>query len=504
MYAACVSGAGLALLVWSLPHLPWPATGLLLFIGLVVVAELTTSAALTAHHYFSMSSACVFAPLLLFGPLPTVLVAMSGGLVSTLVMARGQSESGRAPVIERAFFNMAANGLAVPAAGGVYLLTGGGIGQVALLSNLLPVILAALCFELVNAGIVVGVIAIQTGQPAVRVWRQNVSWAMPMNVLSMAVGGGGLALGYQIAGIPGVGVFFLPLVLTIYSYRLYVAQTKAHLARLEEMVAVRTQDLQKANQELKRLDQVKTNFFSVINHEMRTPLTAIVGYTELLLVRGRLPASQEHMVHTIKNNSQRLLDLVNNILDISRLEEGKLVVVPEAMPVWPAIKQALAVVQPLADSKHISVGVDVSPGLPDVWGDPKRVHQILVNLLNNAIKYTPDTGAVRITARPNAQPQLVELSVADTGIGIPAEQLAHIFDRFSRIERPEIQHTVGTGLGLSIVKGLVEAHGGQLWVHSQEGSGACFTFTLPINGQLATRSTPGKDSGPEQVQLGGS
>jgi signal transduction histidine kinase len=341
-------------------------------------------------------------------------------------------------------------------------------------------ILAAVLYELVNAGLVVGVISILTAQPALRVWRQNVSWAMPMNVLSMVIGGGGLAIGYQIAGVLGVSVFFLPLVLTIYAYRLYVAQTKGQMAHLEEIIAARTQDLQKANQELKRLDQVKTDFFSVINHEMRTPLTAIVGYTELLLARGRLPAGQEHMVQTIKNNSQRLLDLVNNILDISRLEEGKLVVVPEAMQLAPAVKHALAVVQPLADSKHISIGLDIPPGLPDVWADPIRVHQILVNLLNNAIKYTPDTGAIHITAHQNALPDKVEVSVSDTGIGIPAEHLSHIFERFSRIERPEIQHTIGTGLGLSIVKGLVEAHAGQIEVHSEEGRGTCFTFTLPV------------------------
>jgi signal transduction histidine kinase len=480
VYSAGVSGAGLALLLWSLAHLPLPATGLVLFIGLVVVAELTTSETLTPHHFFSISSACVFASLLLFGPLPTVLVATSGGLVSTLVMTKRQAKPRRTRLIERVFFNMAANGLAVPVAGGLYLLTGGRIGQVALLSNLAPMILAAVLYELVNAGLVVGVISILTAQPALRVWRQNVSWAMPMNVLSMVIGGGGLAIGYQIAGVLGVSVFFLPLVLTIYAYRLYVAQTKGQMAHLEEIIAARTQDLQKANQELKRLDQVKTDFFSVINHEMRTPLTAIVGYTELLLARGRLPAGQEHMVQTIKNNSQRLLDLVNNILDISRLEEGKLVVVPEAMQLAPAVKHALAVVQPLADSKHISIGLDIPPGLPDVWADPIRVHQILVNLLNNAIKYTPDTGAIHITAHQNALPDKVEVSVSDTGIGIPAEHLSHIFERFSRIERPEIQHTIGTGLGLSIVKGLVEAHAGQIEVHSEEGRGTCFTFTLPV------------------------
>jgi signal transduction histidine kinase len=346
-------------------------------------------------------------------------------------------------------------------------------------------VLAAVSFEVVNAGLVVGVISLQTGQPAFQIWRQNVSWATPMNLLSMVVGGGGLALGYQIAGILGLGVFFLPLVLTIYAFRLYVRQTKDQMARLEEIIAERTQDLKEANEELKRLDRAKTKFFSVINHEMRSPLTAIVGYTELLLLRNPLSSDQGKMLHTIRRSSQRLLDLVNDILDVSRLEEGKLAVMPEAMGVLPAVKQALAVIRPMAERKHISISVDVSPTISDVWGDPKRVNQILINLLSNAVKYTPDTGIVTIAARRNEIPNVVEISVTDTGIGIPADHLPHIFDRFSRVERAEIRDTVGTGLGLSIAKGLVEAHGGEIWAESEEGRGTCFTFTLPVAEQRA-------------------
>jgi signal transduction histidine kinase len=489
VYTTGVSVAGLALFLWALTHLDLLAPGLLLFLALVVVAELTTSESLTPEVVFSISAGVQFATLLLFGPLAAVLVCMLGGLVTTMVAHFRQHRPGRAPLWQRILFNMAAYGLAAPVAGGVYRLTGGRLGEVALLSNLLPLVLAAAAFEAVNSMLVVGIVSLQTRQPAFKIWRKNYSLSItPIELMSMIVGGGGLAVGYQIAGVLGVSVFFLPLVLTSYAYRLYVVQTKAQMARLEEIIAARTQDLQKANQELKRLDQVKTNFFSVINHEMRTPLTAIIGYTELLVERGRLPAGQERMVQTIQNNSQRLLDLVNNILDISRLEDGKLVVVPEAMQIPPAVKQALAVVQPLADSKQLSIGVDISPGLPEVWADPERVHQILVNLLNNAIKYTPDTGAIRITAHQNAQPNMLEVSISDTGIGIPAEQLPHIFERFSRIERPEIQHTIGTGLGLSIVKGLVEAHAGQIEVQSEEGRGTCFTFTLPIAQSLAPGS----------------
>jgi signal transduction histidine kinase len=307
-----------------------------------------------------------------------------------------------------------------------------------------------------------------------------------MAILSMVVGGGGLAMGYQIAGLLGLAVFFLPLVLTAYAFRLYVSQSKAQMARLEEMVAERTQDLEKANEELKRLDQVKTSFFSMINHEMRTPLTAIIGYIDLLLARNSLTPDENQMVYTMRNNSRRLLELVNNILDISRIEDGKLTLVRRGIEMRPVVNQAIDAVKPMADKKHITINVDIPPQIPAVWGDPKRVHQILLNLLSNAVKYTPDTGMVTVTAQPSESPDMVEIGVRDTGIGIPSSLLPIIFDRFSRIERPEIEHTVGTGLGLSIAKGLVEVHGGEILVESEEGHGTCFTFTLPVaTGQLS-------------------
>jgi signal transduction histidine kinase len=287
-----------------------------------------------------------------------------------------------------------------------------------------------------------------------------------------------------------LAVFFLPLVLTAYAFRLYVGQTKAHMARLEEIVAKRTQDLETANEELTRLDQVKSSAFSMINHEMRTPLTAIIGYIDLLLARDSLTADQEHMLRTIRNNSHRLLDLVNNILDISRIEDGKLTLVRRGMGVLPAVSQAMDVIKPMAERKHIGISVDVSPEIPEVWGDPKRVHQILVNLLSNAVKYTPDTGTVTISARQDETSEMVEISVSDTGIGIPPDLLPDIFDRFSRVERPEIQHIVGTGLGLSVAKGLVETHGGEIWVESEEGLGTCFTFTLPIAAERPSDVAP--------------
>jgi hypothetical protein len=218
----------------------------LLFLGLVAVAEWTSTEVFASEIAFSISSAVSFATLLLYGPLLAALVGTVGGLVATTVKAvldRRQNKSRGTPFAQRALFNMAAVGLAFAAAGGAYRLCGGQTGRVAPLSNPFPFVLAALLAELTNSAIVVVAVSLQIGQPALRIWKQNVSWAVPMNILSMVLGGGGLALGYQIAGVLGVGVFLLPALLSIYAYRLYVGRTKAQMARVEEMVAERVQSL---------------------------------------------------------------------------------------------------------------------------------------------------------------------------------------------------------------------------------------------------------------------
>jgi len=473
VYTACVSGLGLGLLLWSLSQISYCPPQALLFLGLVLVAELTSRESLMPPVLFSLSSAVYLATVLLFGPIPATLAAMVGGVVTTLVAHKHQDRSDRVSLVQRTFFNMASSGVAVAIAGEVYLLCGGQVGKVALLSNLVPVLSATASFEALHGGLRIGAASLQTGQPIFQVGKQSISWAMPMNLLSMAVGGSGLALSYQIAGILGVGAFFLPLALTVWAFGSYVAQTRAQMARLEEMIARRMDELRRVNED-------RANFFYMITHEMRNPLAAILGYTDLLLLKAPLSSEQKDMLRTIRDGGQQLLDLVNNILDISRLENGGLTVVSQVMDVPSAVLQALAIIRPMAQRKRISISVDVSPAIPHVCGDPKRVSQILINLLSNAVKYTPDAGTVTITARKSETANKVEISVADNGIGIPASHLPHLFKRFSHIERQATRDTAGTGLGLFIAKGLVEAHGGEIWVESEEGKGTCFTFTLPI------------------------
>lgn len=492
IYIAFVSALGIGLLFWAISQSSLAWSKILVFVGLVFLAELATSEVIAPEMAFSMSSAVGFASLLRLGPLPAALVGASGGLFTTVVKEIADIRRSRprgAPLLQRILFNMAVFSLPVTLAGWIYVLLGGRLDNVALFSNLLPMIAGAIIVEFMNAALVVGAVSFQIGKPVFEIWRQNVSWAVPISILSMVIGGGGMALGDQIAHELGLVVFFLPAALTIYAFRLYVSKTKTQMNHLEELVARRTQDLEKANQELREQDRIKMTFFAIINHEMRNPLTSILGYTDLIILGGHLSADQIHMLDTIKNSSHRLLELVNNILDVSRLEDGRLNILPEPLNLPPAIEQALSVVRPMAQEKMLEIQVDIEPGLPVVQGDPKRVVQILLNLIGNAIKYVPDTGRIQVSAHLDTSTNMVSVSVSDNGVGIPAQQLPYIFDQFSRIERDAIRHTVGTGLGLYISKKLVEAHGGKISVESEENSGAVFTFTLPV-AQAIDETTP--------------
>lgn len=488
-YVTLVSLAGLIAVLWALGSLWLGATdwtGILVFMAAVILAEtMGTDLLPGSRATVSVSSAVYFGSLLAFGPFGGILVAAASGLAATIVgiFSGGEAVRGsKTPLLQRALFNMSAFSLSSLVAGNVYLLSGGAVGKIELAANILPILLAAVALDFVNAALVVGAVALQTGRSPLAIWSENFRWAAPINILTMAVGGSALALGYTRIGLLGVAVFLLPVLATSYSFRLYVQRTKAQMARLEEIIAERTAELRTANEELKRLDQQKTMFYSIINHEMRTPLTSILGYCDLLQLRsgGDLSDKQRELIGIIKDNGRRLLDLVNNLLDVSRIEAARMTVAKEPLAMGDVLEDALQVVKPLAAQKHIAIHVNVPDTLPLVHADRKRASQILINLLSNAVKYTPDAGSVSVSSRVVENGAMIQTDVADTGVGIPAEQLPYIFDRFSRLETAKTRDTVGTGLGLTICKGLVEAHGGRIWVESEEGEGSCFHFTLPV------------------------
>jgi len=482
LHSLVVSLGGAGLLVWALCNLYGTSTDSLIFIGLISLTELSSCSGFLPQMLFSVPSAVSFAAMLVWGPHVAVLGSMLGGAVVSVAAALGTdgSQEQCRPLLRRVLFNMGSCGLAVACGGIVYARLGGSFLDAAQWSNLLPMAASAVTIELVNSLLVVGAVTLKTRQAIPEIWRRNVSWATPMDVISMVVGGGGIALGYQIADLLGLVVFLMPLGLLVYAFRLYVHQTRVQMERLEETIDERTERLRRANDEMARLDRDRTAFYSVVNHEMRSPLTAILGYTQLLDMGGTLAGDDVEMVANVRKCGRRLLDLVNNLLDVSRLESGRLSILARDVDLLEVIEEVMAIVEPLMAQKHLRLYVHIPDDLPMVTADPRRVCQILINLLSNAAKYTPEAGTVTLSAYAAGGDDFVTIEVADNGIGITPERLPHIFDRFVRDEREENRGVVGTGLGLSIAKGLVEAHGGKISVESVVGEGTRFIFTLPI------------------------
>lgn len=228
----------------------------------------------------------------------------------------------------------------------------------------------------------------------------------------------------------------------------------------------------------RHLEQMRTEFVSNVTHELRTPLTAVRGFAETLL-EGALeePETARHFVEIIKKESEHLGALIEDILDLSRIESGKLKMRREPVLLQNLVPDTVVRLTQKAEANGITLTLDVPPDLPPVNGDPDRLAQVMVNLVDNAVKYTPSGGSVLVSVREEG-PSL-RISVADTGIGIPNVDLARIFERFYRVDKARSRATGGTGLGLSIVKHIVETLGGTISVDSEVGKGSTFMITLP-------------------------
>ena len=227
-------------------------------------------------------------------------------------------------------------------------------------------------------------------------------------------------------------------------------------------------------------DRAKSEFVSNVSHELRTPMTAIKGYTDLLHAGsvGPINDEQERFLSIIKNNADRLTALINDLLDISRVDTGRVRFVPRPVQISDVISDVVNVLACQAQSKEQMLTYEVVGGLPDLMGDRDRLNQVLTNLVSNAIRYTPRGGEIEVQAYP--VDGAVRVDVRDTGIGIAPEDLGRIFERFYRAEHPLVREAGGSGLGLSIAKMFVEMHGGRLWVESEEDKGSTFTLILPM------------------------
>jgi signal transduction histidine kinase len=234
------------------------------------------------------------------------------------------------------------------------------------------------------------------------------------------------------------------------------------------------------------IDRLKSEFVATVSHELRTPMTSIRGYVDVLLMgaAGAVNENQTHFLSIIKNNTERLNILVNDLLDVSRIESGRVTLSPQALDLREIAEDVIGDVlrRSQEENKPMALNLDAPKKLPHAYGDIERVRQIIGNLVDNAYHYTPENGTITIRIHsPNGEEE-VQVDVKDNGVGIPLEDQTRVFERFYRGEHPLVLSTPGTGLGLSIVKQIVEMHKGRIWMKSTgvPGDGSIFSFTLPV------------------------
>ncbi len=250
-------------------------------------------------------------------------------------------------------------------------------------------------------------------------------------------------------------------------------------SRLYEQERMLRQLLEELNRQIQEVNQRKSAFVTLVSHELKTPLTSMMGYTALLLEGqgGPLAQRQREWLGVIRDNADRLVTLIDDLLDMARIEAGKIELQRTPLDLVPLIQEVARVLRPQLEGKGQWLTLDLAEALPAVVGDADRVRQILTNLLSNALKYTPPGGRITITARRDAG--CVRVAVQDTGIGLAPEDQAQLFTPFFRAQNDATQGVGGTGLGLAITQALVELHGGAITVTSVPGQGSTFSFTLP-------------------------
>ncbi|MCB9645581.1 MAG: PocR ligand-binding domain-containing protein [Deltaproteobacteria bacterium] len=276
-----------------------------------------------------------------------------------------------------------------------------------------------------------------------------------------------------------------------------------------ESITASYNDLSASNQKLREslerlteLDRLKSNFLAMISHELRTPLTSVIGYSEMLLegMAGDITDEQRDYVGTIKDKGESLLDLIGSLLDMSKIEAGAMNLNLSDIQARPLLEAAQSYVVPQASKKSITLEIETAPDLPTLRADRDKLRQCVINLLGNAVKFTPQAGRITVAADVFVGPRrysgeegrfgtpderFMRIQVRDSGIGIPADKLEKVFSSFYQVDNSVTREYGGTGLGLAIVKRFVEAHRGEVWVESQEGRGTTFSLLFPLELQAA-------------------
>ena len=268
----------------------------------------------------------------------------------------------------------------------------------------------------------------------------------------------------------------LIIILSLLSYNIW----ESYLIEEEKLQA--QQELKKSNKRLKELDKLKDDFVSIASHELRTPMTVINNYSSILASEtfGTINKKQRRFIEKILNNTKRLIGMVNDLLDVSKLEANKMNFDLKKFNIAQETAEIVEDMEPLFGEKPVNIEYNNITSKKRIYvnADPEKTHQVLINLLGNAFKFTPKKGTVTLSL--SLKEEFVQISVKDTGIGIPKKHMDEIFEKFSQAHETLKRDYEGTGLGLAIVKKLIKGMGGEIWAQSTEGKGSTFSFTLPL------------------------
>jgi signal transduction histidine kinase/CheY-like chemotaxis protein len=516
VYVAAITAVGGVVFVLSLPHTypdPWLLGSLLLLACVTSAWKVTLPLSLSSGATLSVSYAADLMALLLLGPGPAVIIAVAGAWMQCTFRVK------QSYPVYRTAFSMSAEAITMVATGLTYASLGGPAGSIDLSSLARPLVGAIATYFVVNTSLVGGAIALSSARSWWQVWHDEFLWSAPS--FMVAGSAGAIAAVVVQRGRHWEALLLLaPVYLTYRTYKIFVGRLedqrrhvqetqKLHnetlealrqalsaeqaLAQEKERLATTLADMTRLEDARRHLlnrehaarsaaeeaNRLKDQFLAVVSHELRTPLNAILGWAELLH-GGKLDLlKSDRASRAILESAKRQAQLIDELLDVARIMSGKLRLERSTVDLIDIVHSAVAVVQPVIEAKHINVEIDTPPGLSTLYGDSSRLQQVIWNLLSNAVKFTPEGGTVRVCLHTSAGQ--AEMVVADSGDGIPAEFLPHVFEPFRQADASTTRMHSGLGLGLSIVKQIVEAHGGTVAAENDRtGRGAVFTVRLPI------------------------
>ena len=482
---ATIAAGALVLAAASPTTLPQPALFLFLLLTVCVTSawKVNLPISVASGSTLSVSYAANLMALLLLGPRAAVAIAAVGMWTQCTVNVK------RRYPLYRTAFSVAVEILTMAATAAAYRLLGGQHGPFDVAALMKPLVGAIATYFLFNTGLVAVAVGLSSRRPAFRVWREEFLWSATSFVVAGSAGAIAAVVIHRGEHWKAV-LMIAPVYLAYQTYRLFLARLedqKRHLdemTRLQQERGVLLEREQAARASAEAANRLKDQFLATVSHELRTPMNAILGWADMLRL-NTLPAERkDRACEAIFNNAMRQARLIDELLDMARIMAGKLQLERTDVDPREIVNGALDIVQIAAEAKRIHIDVDIADVVGTIYADGPRLQQVVWNLLANAVKFTPEDGTVRLAIRRSGN--MGEIVVTDSGIGIPRDFLAAVFEPFRQADGTPTREHDGLGLGLAIVKQVVDAHGWTIAVASDGvGHGATFTVRLPPDGVTA-------------------